>query len=363
MSEHKKLRAAVVGLGYAGTEHMRGYVADPDVELVAIAGHEPDRLQELSEEFGGAETYTSQEELIENADIDVLSLATPTALHAPAAIAALNRGIHVLTEKPMAETLEAATRMSEAARANDRVLQVTFNQRHQPATQAALKAVADGELGSIYLAKARWSRPWGIPGLDSWFARKSMAGGGPLMDLGIHMLDLGLLLMGEPAPVRVTAATYAAFGPRGLGGPVNSRKTAGPQGTYDVEDLGTAFVRMGNGATLLLESSWAQHIPHDEGRVELYGDEGSVVLELASGTGRPPHAALTRVCAADDITQTELPLGPGGGHKVAVAEFLAAVRAGAPDYGTVGLRRTAVIQALFDSAEAGHEVEVASPEL
>ena len=147
----------------------------------------------------------------------MVSIATPTALHAPIAIAALEAGLHVLSEKPMAENSEVGRTMVEAARRNDRVLDVSFNHRRRGDVQALRKIIDAGLLGHIYYAKAGWLRREGIPGLGSWFTRVATSGGGPLMDIGVHMLDMALHLLGEPTVTAATAATYAEFGPRGQG--------------------------------------------------------------------------------------------------------------------------------------------------
>ena len=171
----------------------------------------------------------------------MISIATPTALHAPVALAALAAGVHVLSEKPLAESVERAAAMVAAAKANDRVLDVSFNHRRRGDVKMLKKVIDDGLLGEIYYAKAGWLRRSGIPGLGTWFTQKSLAGGGPLMDIGVHMLDMALHLMGEPTAEAVSAATYAEFGPRGRGrlerrpgrapgrtGPVRTRSRTSP---------------------------------------------------------------------------------------------------------------------------------------
>ena len=179
--------------------------------------------------------------------------------------------------------------MVEAARRNDRVLDVSFNHRRRGDVQALKKIIDAGLLGHIYYAKAGWLRREGIPGLGSWFTRVATSGGGPLMDIGVHMLDMALHLLGEPTVTAATAATYAEFGPRGKGaspyGHGQDRRAWNP--TFDVEDLSTAFLRLADGGTLLLESSWAQWIPHDQCYVTVYGSDGGANIEWG---GEPVRA-------------------------------------------------------------------------
>jgi len=277
------------------------------------------------------------------------------------AIQALTAGAHVLTEKAMAETAEAAARMVAAAREHDRVLEVTFNKRRGRETVALKQAVVNGVLGEIYYVKAGWVRRRGIPGLGSWFTRKAMAGGGPMMDIGVHVLDMALHVMGEPEVRSVSGATYSHFGPRGRGGSGGAvtKWRGGEESTgFEVEDLGTAFVRMTNGATLLLEASWAQYVPRDRIYLEVYGTEGSANLELA--VNEDPGSLTLNTDVADMPAVVEPLLGPEGGHAECVIDFVDAVRAGRWDShrGDVGLKRTVIIDACYASADRRAEVQV-----
>ncbi len=286
------LRAGVIGLGWAGQQHMAAYADLPEVELVGIAGMEAEPLAKLAGQYDVEVAVPTWQELIETAALDVVSIATPTSLHAPMAIGALNAGIHVLSEKPMAETAPVAATMVAAAKANDRVLDVSFNHRKRGDVQSLKTIIDAGVLGKIYYAKAGWLRREGIPGLGTWFTRAAASGGGPLMDIGVHMLDMALFLLGEPQVKAATAATYAEFGPRGKGGsPYGPRRTQA-NAQFDVEDLSTAFLRLADGGTLLLESSWAQWIPHDQCYVTLYGADGGASLEWG-GEPKEPYRKLS----------------------------------------------------------------------
>lgn len=337
---------------------MAGYRELPGVQLVALAGMEHDQLQRLGQEYGVALQYSSWQDLLAEAELDVVSIATPTFLHAPIALAALGAGIHVLSEKPMAENAAAARAMVQAAKDNDRVLEVSFNHRRR-GDVTALKAVLDaGLLGRVYYAKAGWVRRAGIPGLNSWFTRAELAGGGPLMDIGVHMLDMALHLLGEPAVTAVTAATYAEFGPHGKGGASSAMgaKTAAGGGSFDVEDLSTAFLRLGDGATLLLESSWAQWIGSDSCYVTLAGSDGGARLEWGGGPGT---TSALRIWTEVDGIPAELqpPVPPSGGHTACVADFLDEVRSGDPRHrGDQALARAEVVDACYASARSRREV-------
>ncbi len=352
------LRAGVVGLGWAGQQHMAAYADRPDVELVALAGREVDRLDELGSEFAvpPERRFADWADLLAAGDLDVLSVAAPTTLHAPIAIAALDAGLHVLSEKPLAESAAAGERMVEAAERNGRVLDVSFNHRRRGVVKALKQVIDRGDLGPIYYAKAGWVRRSGIPSLGSWFTRRATAGGGPMMDLGVHMLDIVLHLLGQPEVRTATAATYAEFGPRGRGGAPSAvtAKTGMTSGAFDVEDLSTAFLRLAGGETLLLECSWAQWVPAEQCYVTLYGADGGAGITWVPPRGPDTLQVWTESTSGPAPSEPELP--PDGGHAECVADFLDLVRTGASSSGREVLTRSVVVDACYASAGSGREI-------
>jgi predicted dehydrogenase len=365
MSGSDRLRAGVVGLGWAGQQHMAGYAAAADVDLAALAGMEADVLQQLGDTYHIPQDhrYADWRDLVDHGDIDLLSIAAPTTLHAPIAVAALGAGTHVLSEKPMAENADTARLMVEAAERNDRVLDVSFNHRRRGDVEALKKIIDAGLLGRIYYAKVGWLRREGIPGLGSWFTQRATSGGGPLMDLGVHMLDIALYLLREPSVQSVTAANYAEFGPRGKGSSLSPfmRKTGVQPGAFDVEDLSTAFLRLHDGGTLLLESGWAQWIAKDYCYVTMYGSDGGASIEW--GAPDDPHRTLSIWTEVSGVPASLHPLiPPDGRHAESILDFVAKVRSG--DYtnhrGKQALARAVVIDACYASADKGSEVSIDS---
>jgi len=181
------------------------------------------------------------------------------------------------------------------------------------------------------------------------------------MDIGVHMLDMTLHLLGEPGVRAATAATYAEFGPRGRGSSAEAtmRKSGVEEGEFDVEDLSTAFLRLDGGGTLLLESSWAQWIPKDHCYVTVYGSDGGASVEW--GAPSDPHRALHIWTEKEGIPASLQPAIPRDGlHKACVLDFLEKVRAG--DYsnhrGYEALSRAVIVDACYASAEAGHEISL-----
>jgi predicted dehydrogenase len=352
-----KLRVGIIGAG-VGRAHAEGYAALPRVELAAIAGLDDERVQALAARFGVPQTFREYADMLAQPDIDAVSIAVPNALHAPVTIAALEAGKHVLVEKPLARTPDEGRAMIAAAKQAGKVLMISFNHRQRNDVQWLRQYVETGALGKIYYAKAYWMRRKGIPGLGSWFVNKEQAGGGPLIDLGVHILDIAMFLMGEPTPVAVSANTYAEFGPRGLKG-WEWKKSTGQSVHYEVEDLATAFVRLEGGATLLLEASWATHSSAgDDYGVVLYGTEGGAELTIKNYG----YENTIRLFAdVNGVPHDAMPTVPrGGGHVQVVERFVAAILDGAPAIpgAAEGLRRAELIDAIYRSAGEGREVQV-----
>ncbi|CAA9414466.1 MAG: GH109 [uncultured Rubrobacteraceae bacterium] len=364
--DSRTLRVGVVGLGYAGEQHLKNFVRMPNVEAVALAGLEEERLAQLGGQYGVANLYRSWEDLVARDDLDVVSIGAPNHLHAPIAIAALEGGRHVLCEKPLARTGAEAGSIVRAAREADRAVHVAFTQRERGDVQALKRHVEEGNLGRIYHAKATWMRRNGIPGMGGWFTSKEMAGGGPLIDLGVHMVDMALFLMGNPEVESVSCATYAELGPQGRGGWAGNGLMAGDD-AYEVEDLATAFVRLSGGATLNLETGWAVYRESsDDFGVTLYGTDGGAEMKVKNYGTRDTVRIYTDVAGVPAVVVPEIE--PREGHLAVVRRFVETIRGGdwAGQHGEDGLDRARIIDACYASALQNREVsltEVAEEEV
>ena len=250
----KKLRVGVIGLGI-GRKHIEGWRQHPGVEVAAIADTDASRLATVGESFHISNRYTDPLAMLATEQLDVVSVCVPNIFHHPMTIAALQAGSHVLCEKPMAMQASEARAMLAAAQQAGRRIMINFSYRFSAESQA-LKAQKDaGVFGDIYFGRSVWHRRRGMPGFGGWFGTKALAGGGPLIDLGVHRLDLALWLMDYPKPSWVMGSTYNA-----IAGPL----AAAAGKTFDVEDLAAGFIRFANGATLALEASWAANIQEAE---------------------------------------------------------------------------------------------------
>jgi predicted dehydrogenase len=355
------LRVGVVGLGWAGQQHITAYGALPGVRVVAIAGLEEAVRTELAARHGVERHVERWEELLEVEGLDAVSVAVPTFLHAPIAVAALERGLHVLCEKPIARNRSEAAAMVEAARTSGRVLDVAFNHRQRGDIQALKSVIDSGRLGRPYYAKAWWLRRTGIPTVGSWFTQAALAGGGPLVDIGVHVLDYSLYLLGNPAVRAVSASTFDLLASSGFGAnPTSSKTGADGSKTFDVEDLATVFMRLDGGRTLLVEASWAAHrADGDEFGITLYGTEGGAELIVEDYA---PSGSL-RIFADDDGVPVMTPLDtePGLGHSAVVAQFVEKIRSGRWDEydGSRAAELARVVDACYESAAEQREVRVA----
>ena len=356
------LRVGVVGLGYAGTTHLTSFAGIPGVQVVALAGKETDRLALLGAEYNLPHLFEDWEELVALPDLDIVSIATPNALHHPIAVAALAAGKHVFCEKPLALDTAQAAEMVQAAKTHDRVLEVAFNHRRRADVQFARRYLETEGIGRIYHSRATWKRRSGIPGLRSWFTSKTMAGGGALIDLGPHVLDSLLFLLGEPRVVAVSAVTHGELGRAGYGAMNRQEQMASDTGSFEVEDLASALFRLDDGSSVAFEITWAGHTVDDEDiSIELLGVDGGVRLFV------PRYASDDTLRMYRDVDGVAVTLTPevhvpGGEHPIVIAEFVEAVRGGDWDAhrGDFALHRTAVLDACYRSADEGREVRLES---
>lgn len=357
MSQQEQLRVGIIGCG-AGLFHLEGYEEEPRAKVVALAGLDTDRCQSLAKRFDVPRVFRDYQELLAEDDIDAVSIAVPNNLHAPIVIAALEAGKHVLIEKPLARNAEEGERMVAAAEKAGKHLGIVFQRRARHDIQILKEEIAAGKLGNIYYAKAWWMRRQGIPGWGSWFTSKEAAGGGPLIDLGVHVIDMALYVLGNPKVVAVSANTYSEIGTQGKGNwPIADGRFRPEENIgYEVEDLATAFFRLENGATLLLEASWASFTEMNDGfGVQMYGSLGGARIHAENYA---VEDTLTFFHEVSGTTSDSKPrLVPRKGHGPIIIGFVSAILDGTPlsPDGKEGLDRVRLIDAVYKSAELGKE--------
>jgi len=360
----KKIKAAVIGAGI-GKYHIEGYQASGKADVVALSDVNPVALAEVCAKFDIPGAYTDFKEMLKDDAIDCVSVCVPNALHAPLVTECLKAGKHVLCEKPLARDAKEGQKMVDAAAAAGKKFMIQFNNRYRPEAML-LKQYADaGEMGNLYFARCGWIRRNGIPGWGGWFTSKEMAGGGPLIDLAVHMLDLTMWLMGNPEPETVLASTYSVFGPK--------MEALGPWGTpnkkgkFDVEDMAVAMIKFKGGQTIALEASWASRCKREWVYSTLMGDKAGASLERVFGFDGDDDTAIdtlelfTQEHGAPVNRDLIVEPDPAMGRHSAVKHFVDCLLDDSVEMispATDGLRIMKILDAAYKSAETGKAVTI-----
>lgn len=272
------LKVGVIGGGSISEFHIKPYSQNEAVELMALCDSNEERLAKAGENYGVNNLYLDYKEMLQNPEIEAVSICTWNNTHAEIAIAALDAGKNVLVEKPLSMTVEEALAVEEAVKRSGKILQIGFVRRHGNNTKLLKQFIDQDELGEIYYAKATCLRRLGNPG--GWFSNKAKSGGGPLIDLGVHMIDICWYMMGKPKPVSVSGNTYSKLGNRSNIKNLSFYKAADYDASLnDVEDLANALIRFENGASLFVDVSFTLQAKEDELYVKLFGDKGGAEIE------------------------------------------------------------------------------------
>ena len=269
----KQLKVAIIGAGGISRTHMPGWQNSEHAEVVAASDVNRPQLEAWGKTWNVDRLTTEVQEIIDDPSIDIVDICTPNMTHTALVLAALDAGKHVICEKPLAPTPAEIRQMIAARDRSGKLLMTAQHFRFKGNSRALKQEIMAGALGDIYHARGWMLRRNAlIP--TATFIHKSVSGGGPCIDIGVHILDLTLWLMGNPRPVAVSGVAAAPLAHHA--GAWSTWHDAPVPATYDVEDFAAAFVRFENGSTLVLEVSWLLH--HDtEGedmQMWLYGTEG-----------------------------------------------------------------------------------------
>ncbi|MBE6569319.1 MAG: Gfo/Idh/MocA family oxidoreductase [Ruminococcaceae bacterium] len=273
----KKLNVAIIGTGGISNSHMDGYKQLTDrAEVVAVCDIDGAKAKRYAEKYNVPRVYTDYNEMMAKEKLDCVSVTTWNSAHKGATIAALRGGANVLCEKPMAMNAAEAEEMRAAAKEAGKILQIGFVRRFGADAARMCQLRDEGLLGDIYYSKVSYLRKDGCPG--GWFGDKAYSGGGPLIDLGVHVIDMARYIAGSPKPVSAYGVTFDNLGcKRASGGQVawaGPDKKTGYQ--YTVEDFASALIRFDNGFTISVETSFNLNIDGDRGNVEIFGTKAGV---------------------------------------------------------------------------------------
>ena len=345
------LKIGLVGLGWPGEQHATAIRALPGARIEAACDLSKERRETFAQAFEPGKMYAAYEDLLADPAVDAVIVSLPNFLHASATLAALQAGKHVMCEKP--PTMNVAEIEAIRDEANRRGLIYAFSRQSRFGSKmlAAKRLVAAGELGSIYFVKAERVRSRGIPvGVGGWFLEKSKAGGGAMIDIGVHAIDAAWYLLGCPEPLTVSAKVAANFG-----------HLIPTEVKCDVEDSGFAFIRFTGGVVLHLEVAWAANVTdvapastwagHEVENTTLYGTTATLQLD--------PLTVFTM----DGMQRKDTVLDSGvdtGAFARQMDDFVGAVREGRPPVNSVDQAVTLMrlLGAIYDSSQKGNEVRL-----
>ncbi|MBQ2277697.1 MAG: Gfo/Idh/MocA family oxidoreductase [Clostridia bacterium] len=356
-AEGRKFKIGIIGTGWIAESHIQSYKNQPDVEIVAAADLIPGKAEKFMERFGvtGVRFYPSHKEMIDNEELDGVSICTYNTQHAEPTIYALKKNIPVLLEKPFTVTLEEAEAVCKAEKESTAFVSVGFQPRFDANMQMIKKIVDSGVLGKIYYIQTGGGRRRGIPG--STFIEKSTGGIGALGDIGCYSLDMVLNAIGYPKPLTVSGYVSDYFGK-------NPKYNGADAARFSVDDFGAAFVRLEGGIILDFRIAWAMHV-NTPGDTIIFGTEGALRIpstDCWNGSVGGPMTIYHDVCGAQ--TETVVPIlqnsGKGGLFDKKIRSFLDAIATNGPAPVPTSqiLYNQAIIDGINKSSALGKEVEI-----
>lgn len=332
----QKVKIGVIGLGsIAQLVHLPNLLKLENAELTAVAEVKKNRLNTIADKFNVSERYSDYNEMLENSNVEAVIIATPTNTHKDIAIDCINAGKDVLVEKPLTRTFAEAKAVVEAARKSKRKLMVGMNFRYRPDTMLLRSIVSSGEIGEPFYAKCGWVRRQSSE--EKWFTKKDEAGGGVIIDLGIHLLDLALWLMNYPEVNTVSCKNYFH----------NSKS---------VEDTAISFLKFKNDSLINLEVSWSLPTDKDHFFLSVFGTKGSLTLNPFHVYKRINNEILDLTPAQVDNATTLFKKS----YINELKSFIGAVQGLNPvlSPGDEALERMKIIEAMYQSANKDSEIKL-----
>ena len=365
----KRIKVGIIGTGWIAESHILCYKNMPDVDVVAAADLIPGKAEAFMKRFGvdGVRFYPDHKSMLDNEELDAVSVCTYNTQHAAPTIYALNKGVNVLLEKPFTVTTEEAVEIMRAEKKSGKILSIGFQPRMDENMKMIKKIVQSGELGEVYYIQTGGGRRRGIP--NSTFIEKSTGGIGALGDIGCYSLDMVLNAVGYPKPLTVSGYTSNFFGTNPLYATPDANHTAEENAArFSVDDFAAAFIRLEGGIILDFRISWAMHLD-TPGDTVILGKKGALRIpstDCWNGTVGGPMTLYHDL--AGERAQTTVPIienkGPGLFEKK-IRSFVDAVKYGlpAPVPSSQILYNQAIIDGICKSAQVGHEIAIEIPEI
>ena len=361
----RRLRVGIIGTGGIANAHIQSYLRMPDVDLVAGADLIPGKADEFFKRYGveGVRTYTNHKEMLEKEELDAVSVCTYNRTHAECTIDALNKGLHVLLEKPMCVTTEEAVEICRAEKKSGKILSIGFQPRFDANMQMIKKIVQSGALGEVYYIQTGGGRRRGIP--NSTFIEEKTAGIGALGDIGCYSLDMVLNAISYPKPLTVSGYKSDFFG--------KSYEYSAPENAsrFSVDDFAAAFIRLEGGIILDFRISWAMHM-NTPGDTIILGKKAGLRIpstDCWNGSVGGPMTIYHDVAGVQ--CQTTIPILSNGDGQFSglfdrkVRSFLDAILTNgtSPVPTSQILYNQAIIDGICKSANVGHEINIEIPEI
>lgn len=348
----KPFRVGFIGAGAIALKHMQHLVKVPGVEVVCASDISARSLELMKQTYNVPHLYADYQQMLkEQPDLNAIDICTPNKLHAPCAIAALEAGMHVMVEKPMAMNAAEAQAMLDAAKKAERQIVMGFQFRFDQRTKVIRDQIDRGAFGKILYVRAQWLRRRGIP---NWgvFGRKALQGGGPMIDIGVHVIETAHSLIGSPAPVSATGNMWTFHGNKPSD--IACQWPKWDHSTYDVEDLAVGMIRFATGTMLTVEVSFVTHIEKDVWNIQVLGETGGATWE-------PVQVFADHNGYMMNMTPGYVPPVDVWDYKM--KHFVEVCRDGrmneAP--GEHGLMIQKMLDGVYESAATGREVAIGNP--
>lgn len=349
----KTLKVAVIGCGtIANNAHIPAYMNNPKAEIVAFCDIIPERAEKAVKQYGVGRAVTDYHELLNDPEIDAVSICTPNKVHSIISIDFMRAGKDVLCEKPAARIYSEALEMQKVAKETGRLLNIGVCNRFNTSVNKIKKLIDDGKLGEVYHVYISFRSHRSIPGLGGAFTTKAIAGGGALIDWGVHFLDIVMYCCGDPKPSTVSGQAFSKLG-KNIDEYTYVDMWAGPpvkNGVYDVDDSVAAIIRTA-GPTITLNGAWAQNIGKDEMFIDFIGDKAGIRLDYGAG--------FTMWSAEDGaLIETKPKFNMTNHYDNEIDSFLDCILEGKKNAADIdnAVITSQIMQAIYDSSDAGHEI-------
>lgn len=350
-----QLKVAIIGCGtIANNAHIPAYVANKDAVIKYFCDIDLDKANKAVHDYKCGEAIADYQVILNDPEIDAVSICTPNDVHASITIECLRAGKHVLCEKPAARTYEEALEMQKVQHETGKVLNIGVVNRFNTSVNLIKKMIENGELGELYHIYASFRAHRSIPGLGGAFTTKSIAGGGALIDWGVHFLDIVMYCAGDPQPRTVSGQAYSKLG-KDMENYSFVKMWAGPpnyNGTYDVDDFVTALIRT-EGPSISLNGAWAQNIGVEEMYIDFLGDKGGIRLQYGK--------EFTLYSAKDGILlETKPKYNLGDMFQNEIDSFIKCIQTGEklPAHIDSAIITSRILQAIYDSSDSGQEISL-----